>query len=505
MAYNTAAVKEINHRLCDWLYVEAFPSASPESKLRLSSMDTLRADLRLDSKNVSIKNSMRYCVLVTQLAQEISKNQDLTSAVPVLWFDHTGYACNCIWFEVVCKTLDLARRMFAETFQIEDPTTHITTKQRRRLFDRYSALLTLLRFVQQKVYTTWKGHVKVFRHLVDYDKQRCSLFVDYTTAYLAWCGTLLERGRTPFCKLPLEKQTLCLNLSSSAHYLLSRHYSLEHFPDPVQSGVSADEKQATSLLENPYFRGSMQQRMLCYESGAVDESVLRQLAKQQGKMFYHQIMELSMHSNNASAWSVDNSFDMVYNASATASNLTVASHFDDKTMIAVNWTEALVFLPLLDFADHLYSSNDIANAVACYECAVLNRCYLPNWKHLSQLRRALTLASVPRSIEHFYLKRISKIRAPVTDLLNNACESFSQQATVPFELNCKVSDAFHSAYDDQESRALTVDRLSEHNRLTTKEPCLMRPNVQRTKIVVPPIDINASKARHPTAGQEETD
>lgn len=409
--------------------MDAFPDADTKTKQKLEAMDEARQQLHLDDSMVSIDQHTAYCVLVCQLAQTVYVDKGIKSAIPELWFQNGVKACNCIWFEVVCQTLDLARRAFLKTFEHDRQPNILSMSKRRRLLGQYNVVLSLLVFVDDWVYNHWKGHMHVLQYMRAYQQQSCRELRHLIGAYVAWCMNLLHRSDANFHTLAYTTQQICRDLSIAACALLSnvyqnpayemvtlnalhRHGALEATSTAADSIGSGDAK-AQDAPTNPFHRSNGSDAFVVFDCEATTARSRARIAKalsKDGKLQYHYIFEQSMSLGEEALLDVMNDKPRMVS-------------YNPKKMQFCTWVEACRLLPIIDMADYAFVKSEIGQALSLYECAAHNGCFLPRYDQLEGFRDVVTntsIGGITSSLEHILKSRLTHVPTPIRSLISDS-------------------------------------------------------------------------------------
>lgn len=420
---STTSLRTLEVREYDWRFVDAFPGATAATKHKLETLDELRQQLHLDDSVVSIDQHAAYCVLLCQLAQTLYVDKNARSAIPDLWFQNGVKACNCIWYEVVCQVLDLARRAFLKTFEHDKLPNIVTMSKRRRLLGQYNLVLSLLVFVDEWVYGHWKGHMQVLQYMRAYQQQACRELRNLVAAYVAWCMNLLHRKDANFHTLPYATQQICRDLSLASCALLSQVYqsptydmvtlnALQRHGAALDSDKSDSKTSASAeAYNNPFHRANGSDPYVVFDCESTTARGRARIAKslsKHGKLHYHYIFEQSMSLGE------DALFDAMNDRPRMIS-------YDPKKMHFCTWVEACRLLPIVDLADYAFVKSEIGQALSLYECAAHNGCFLPRYDELPGFRDVVAnTMGVTSSVEHFMRSRLSHVAAPIRSFISDS-------------------------------------------------------------------------------------
>lgn len=410
-----------------WSYADAFPNATDDTRQKLQVMDELRQQLQRDDSAVTIDEHIRYALFVCQLGQTLYLDHGVRAAVPVMWFNNGSKACNCIWYEVVCHTLDVARRAFLDTFVYERLPNVVSKAKRRRLLDRYKVVLSLLKFVDVWVYRNWKGHHVVLQYMKAYQQPACRELVNLIAAYVAWCMNLLKRGDDNFQGLVNSTQHICSDLSTAACVLLASVYNREYYDfhtlsalrrasrpsadataltaDADADSKSSDDGKVDEERKNWYHRANASDPYIRYDSEPTTDRQRKAILRDSfsGRWRYHYLFENSMHLM-ASTISMSSAALATPFGDGTASCML---SYDAKTMRYCTWTEAAALLCIVDLADYSFSRNHVGIAMALYECAAHNGIFLSQYDELAGFRKSMRTHDIPSTLE-LTLKKVQR-------------------------------------------------------------------------------------------------
>lgn len=493
----SGALSMLQPRDVEWRFVDAFPNADAETQAKLAVMDELRERLHRDDSLVPIDEHLKYCLLVCQLALTLHVERGVKSAIPELWFQNGNKASNCVWFEVVCQTLDMARRAFTETFEYERLSNPTSRKKRQRLLSRYSTVLSLLKFVEEWVYANWRGHNVVLQYMRAYQKPSCRDLANLTGAYVAWCMNLLHRNNESFQGLVNSTQQVCKDLSIASCVLLASVYDREQYEfytlnalrrtnrlgtvtgtattspgldatttDDSKSDTSATANGDTATSANNtiteeerknwFYRTHGSDMYIETQCEATTEKKRRNILrhKYQGKWRYHYLFEQSMNlMTSASAMSATSSFASPF----TDGDEPLVQAYDEKTMRYCTWTEACMLLSIVDLADFAFSRNSVGIALALYECAAHNGVFLSQYHELTGFRRSMRTHEIPATVEPTLKKSLRSVPKVFRVFMDRAMYDVIDEAT-PFILDPQIQ----ATHTTENNNSTNYDHTPRH-------------------------------------------
>lgn len=210
--------KEALEASTDWKYEHVFRTNHKKTLSKLRRMDAIRNSLQ-QNEFVPPKQHLQYAILVAQLAQSITANRSVRyHGKSELWWSNKHAICNCIWFEVICSSLDACRRHVRDTCVQDNGYTCYREKDRIAFTELTEMALGLAAFVDRVAYHTFEYAAEVFNSSPEYSRDTCKSLVLVLQAHLCWC--ISQREKDVLLRLPVNGiEYIPQNLQSRLHRL----------------------------------------------------------------------------------------------------------------------------------------------------------------------------------------------------------------------------------------------------------------------------------------------
>lgn len=220
-----------NDDSCSLVYEDAFETKDKKTLEELRFMTAIHSSFRLAQPQLLEYSDrrLRYVTALCKLSRAVVLlYPELRSKTPLLWH-HDGIQCNCIWFELIRRGMDEARRFAAKCLNLvgDAPTDHESLIQKAR------TVIGCLRYLSHVAFPSWTDAPD---HPSSYSVQACleltQLVRCIAVFHFARLKTVRDIPAARSVKENFEASKDALSL-----YLLAYHLLLQ-LPDKIDLGIA---------------------------------------------------------------------------------------------------------------------------------------------------------------------------------------------------------------------------------------------------------------------------
>jgi hypothetical protein len=219
-------------------YEKCFPVHHAATKLELQQMSKYYAVLHAASlkpkkrpeKVLTIDEHIHYAVALCRFSHAIcTKYPRMYSSAP-LWWKHGDHVCNCIYFEVVRRGLDAARRFLGQTMIDEkkrcapDGDSKTDASQRYKLIAQARTLIGVLKHIRDEVIPEWTD-APPEATIEPYSSMDAETLSGFLRAYALWCHATLQASSVPRSSSAIQPSDALRTIArmyGASHAILSK-------------------------------------------------------------------------------------------------------------------------------------------------------------------------------------------------------------------------------------------------------------------------------------------